>query len=247
MARSISFNRLADRDDALRGGLERGRDAAEVLARHLAPGARIVEVGVGTGAVATALADRGLAVAGVDVAEEMLDRAHARLGAMVVRADGAAVPLRTGAVDNVYLVWVLHLVADPADVVTECARLLRPGGRFVAVAVDPQTDDDIQQAWVGMESLRVRIDTPEAVVGWADAAGFTLVGRDHFAWHTDESPAEYAKQIEDRSFSCLWNVDDATWASVVQPAIDGLRALPEPDRRRHRVARYPVTVFERRG
>ena len=53
------------------------------LARLLRPGARVLELGVGTGLLAKALADRGFDVTGVDHTEEMLAQARARLGDQV--------------------------------------------------------------------------------------------------------------------------------------------------------------------
>ena len=48
----------------------------------------------------------------------------------------------------------------------------------------------------------------------------------------DESPEDRAVSIERRDWSSLWDLDPNTWAEVVQPVIDELRALPEPERPR---------------
>ena len=58
------------------------------------------------------------------------------------------------------------------------------------------------------------------------------------------SPAQFADLLERRTWSILWNVDDTTWARLVQPAIDGARALPDPDRPR-RSEYHDVSAFER--
>jgi hypothetical protein len=53
----------------------------------------------------------------------------------------------------------------------------------------------------------------------------------------ESSPVDAAKRLEDRMYAHLWDLDDATWASVVQPAIDELRSLPDPQLVRRRTAR----------
>ena len=52
-----------------------------------------------------------------------------------------------------------------------------------------------------------------------------------------------AQLVEDRRYSPLWDLGDDGWRSVVQPVIDGLRALPDPDRQRDRVLRQPFYVL----
>ena len=60
---------------------------------------------------------------------------------------------------------------------------------------------------------------------------------------SNNRPNEQAQLIEDRQYATLWNLDDARWRAVVQPVIDGLRALPSPETARARVLRQPYRVF----
>jgi SAM-dependent methyltransferase len=244
VAESIPFDRIADRYDETRGGLPRGRAVADVIGPHLR-GERLLEIGVGTGVVAAAFAQLARPVVGVDLSPAMLGRAHERLGAVVARADAMHLPIAGTSVDSVYAVWVLHLVGDPAAVVTEAGRVLRPGGRLVAVGGHPEyTDDDVATYWAALEPLRRR-DTKDDMRGWAPAAGFSLIGEDRVESRYEMSPTQFADQLERRTWSILWNLDDATWTEVVQPVIDGVRKLPEPDRPRLRSEYHHVLVFER--
>jgi SAM-dependent methyltransferase len=245
---SVSFDRIADRYDETRGGERRGQVLAAEFEPYLQGAHRLLEVGVGTGIMAAALGRLGHSVVGVDISAEMLSRAHGRLGSRIARADAQALPLPTAALDGAYLVWVLHLVADPAVVVAECARVLRPGARLAVIAGHPRTSDaeDMTEYNNALNVLREdRRDSAEAILGWAAAAGLTrIVVRELEETHPS-SPAEYAGVLEKRTFSFIWDLDERRWNEIVQPIIDGLRALPDPTRLRSITWRRDLLIFER--
>jgi len=245
--RSISFDRIADRYDETRGGERRGQLVATEIEPYFGRARRVLEVGVGTGIVASAFAQLGRTVVGVDISAEMLTRAHARIGSRVVRADAHSLPLMTSAVDSAYLVWVLHLVAEPAEVLAECARVLRPSGRIVVVTGRPRTQaEDMTEYEEVLDGLRrTRRDTGDAVTQWGTTAGLELVTRRELEAEHWQAPADLADVIEKRTFSFVWDLDEGTWTNVVQPAIDGLRSLPEPTRLRRVVHHRDLLVFEK--
>jgi ubiquinone/menaquinone biosynthesis C-methylase UbiE len=245
---SISFDRIADRYDETRGGVRRGELLAAEIDPFLGAARQVLEVGIGTGIVAAAFRGLGRIVVGVDLSAEMLIRAHDRLGSRVARADAHALPLPAASVDAAYLVWVLHLVADPATVLAECERVLRPGARLAIVAGHPRTEDaeDMTGYNNALNTLRKgRRDTADAIREWASASGLTSVAYRELVETHLSAPSEYAEVLEKRTFSFIWDLDDRTWNDVVQPVIDGLRALPEPARRRQVTFRRDLLVFER--
>jgi SAM-dependent methyltransferase len=243
---SVSFDRIADRYDETRGGERRGRKLADEVMRWLVPGTAL-EVGVGTGLVAAALAERGTEVVGVDLSPAMLGRARARLGPRVAVGDAMALPVASESVENVYFVWVLHLVGDLPATVAEAARVLRPGGRLVVLHGVPRETTDLDEAIGALEQFRiVRSDETGTIAAAATAAGLVEVYRGvTAAYPIEHSPAEAAEQIEQRVWSWLWRLDEAQWASAAVPAIAALRALPDPDRPRVIEARQPILVFSR--
>jgi SAM-dependent methyltransferase len=104
------------------------------VVRHFPADARLLDVGCGGAWIAEHFRD----YAGVDVSEEAV--AAARERGLDVRAIGPADPLPfgDGEFDAVVLKDVLEHVPDPAALVLEVKRVLRPGGRVFASSPDAQ-------------------------------------------------------------------------------------------------------------
>src|SRR5262245_11762550 len=175
---SINFDRVAERYDETRGGARRGERMAADLVPWLVPGC-VLEVGVGTGVVAAALRSRGVAVVGVDLSGAMVRRAFARLGPVVANADARYLPIASYSVDNVLFVTALHAIGDISGAVVEATRVLRRGGRLLAVHGLPRREpaaDDVAEALAPVTALRsLRTDTVPAVAEAAGVAGLRLV------------------------------------------------------------------------
>lgn len=131
------YDSQASRYDESHGGEERAEAAARAVEVLLEPTSSIVvDVGGGTGIVARRLRRLrrpGRAVIVMDQSSGMSTRAQRRLPGRVVRADGAALPLKDSSVDAVVCVWILHLLppAMVTEVISQVARVIRPGGLFV--------------------------------------------------------------------------------------------------------------------
>jgi SAM-dependent methyltransferase len=105
-------------------------------------GARVLEVGCGTGAVTRDLAARpGVAEAiGVDPSPVLLARAR-ELGGGVsyVEGDARALPLEDASLDLVVLHTTLCHIPEPEQALAEASRVLRPGGRLAVFDGDYAT------------------------------------------------------------------------------------------------------------
>jgi SAM-dependent methyltransferase len=201
---SLNFDRIAEHYDESRGGAARGERIAADLVSWLAPGA-VLEVGIGTGVVAVALRPRGVPVHGVDLSTAMLRRAVDRLGPVVVRADALALPVASGSVANVLFVAALHAIGDVPGAVAEAVRVLRPGGRLVAVHNVPwaPADDDVAQALVPLAGLRdFRPDTVAVLDDAAAAESLEPVGT---AWTSGRTLAHTPNAMADSIERRLWS------------------------------------------
>ena len=250
-AGSVSFERLAGVYDATRGGLARGRGLAADLAPFVA-GTRLLEIGVGTGAVAAPLeAATGCRLVGIDLSPAMLAVAARRLGPAVAVADAERLPVATGAVDTAVMVWVLQLVARVAGVLGEAARALRPGGRIAVVLAAPagppdEIDRIVRPMYLALLPPEGRRDRPELVVELARAAGLRLVHRGLTTpQHYGESPDEEADRLERRTAAILLDLSPEAFAALVAPVVAKLRALPRRGEARPRRAVHELLVFER--
>ena len=103
-------------------------DAIQELSGRPLSGARIADVGAGTGISSRQLLERGAAVTAVELSEPMLRQLVAQSpGVGAVRGSANALPLRDGSVDFVTFAQAWHWV-NPDLAVPEVFRVLEPGG-----------------------------------------------------------------------------------------------------------------------
>lgn len=124
---------------------------------------RLLDIGTGTGRLLELLAPRVRSAIGVDASKAMLALARARLAralcsqCAVRLADMYRLPFPDASFDVAVVQMVLHYAEDPAQVVAEAARVLRPGGRLVVVdlAAHERTDLTARLAhrWPGFSSV----------------------------------------------------------------------------------------------
>ncbi|GHF31507.1 MULTISPECIES: methyltransferase domain-containing protein [Streptomyces] len=124
------------------------------------PGQRFLDVGAGTGETVLALAaESGAQAVAADLSLTMAAAMRAGGVRGPVVADAHHLPFREGSFDGAWADLVLQHVADPARVVDEMLRVVRPGGRIVLAAIDYGTQVlDIGAPDLARRILRLRVD-----------------------------------------------------------------------------------------
>ena len=189
---------------------------------NLKAGARVLEVGCGTGAITQALYNTAqITVMGVDLRIDWLRFAwrndpNTAYGA----GDALDLPFATGVFDVVVCHFLLLWVKDPLRALREMARVCQPGGSVLALAepdyggrIDfPQSLAEIGQ--MQAQALQAQGADPLAgrkLSGWMHAAGFSSVETGVLGgqWNsfpadknpkdknpTDKNPLEKAQELE---------------------------------------------------
>jgi SAM-dependent methyltransferase len=137
MTGSVRFDRAAEFYDTSRAmSTDAMASTVDLLERELGGRRRVLEVGVGTGLLALPLHGRGVELVGLDLSPPMLGRLVEKAGGRppfpLVVADATRMPFPDEVFGAAYLRWVLHLIPDWRAALAEVARVVAPGGVFVA-------------------------------------------------------------------------------------------------------------------
>jgi ArsR family transcriptional regulator len=107
----------------------------------------VLDVGSGDGAVAGQIAPYCRSLTCVDASARMIEAAKERLAThenvAASVADAHALPFKAGSFDDVLLFHTLTYAERPADVLAECARVLRPKGRLVVLSLDAHEQQEV--------------------------------------------------------------------------------------------------------
>ena len=107
---------------------------AILLAADIGPGQRVLEAGVGSGALSMTLLRAGASVVGYEIREDFAERARANVSAFLGPEADYRVEIRdvTEGIDEVALDRVLLDLPEPWRVLPHVATALRPGGILLA-------------------------------------------------------------------------------------------------------------------
>ncbi|MBK3581881.1 class I SAM-dependent methyltransferase, partial [Streptomyces sp. MBT65] len=128
-------------------------DAIEELAAHPLAGARVADVGAGTGIATALLHARGADVIAIEPGDGMATQFRRTLPDVpLVRGSGDALPLTDNCADFLTYAQAWHWT-NPAESVPEALRVLRPGG---ALALWWNTSA-VDVPWIAEQAERIRI------------------------------------------------------------------------------------------
>ena len=142
---------------------------------------RVLEVGCGPGEAAERIAASGADVEALDISERMVELARSR-GVAARVGDVQKLPFEDGVFDAALAAWMLYHVPEVERAIAELARVLRPGGRLVAVTNGAEHLRELRELLGGpfptrsfsdenardlLERYFVRVDERD-VGGWID-------------------------------------------------------------------------------
>jgi ubiquinone/menaquinone biosynthesis C-methylase UbiE len=132
-----------------------------------------LEVGVGSGRFAEAL---GIGH-GIDPSEAMVEMARKR-GVDATKGAGEALPFEDGSFGGVFMLFTLCFVDDPATVLAEAGRVLRPDGGLVVGIINRESPWGLLYARKKSEGhplyAHARFHSPGEVVGMLGGCGMAV-------------------------------------------------------------------------
>ncbi len=173
-------------------------------------GARVLDLGCGTGRYLAALADSvSLHTTGLDLSAGMLRMAQSRVSgrSALVCAHAETIPLPSESLDLVFCIYVDHHMASLASMLKECERTLRPGGHLVIVTstIEQVKRFVLYRAAPELVTLEHRrLNPPEKLCREARSAGFSVSRVSSVDAPPGRVPAEFLSHIiRSRSLSVL--------------------------------------------
>ncbi|MBU0793788.1 MAG: metalloregulator ArsR/SmtB family transcription factor [Alphaproteobacteria bacterium] len=137
---------------------------------------RLLDVGTGTGRMATLFAGQAEQVLAIDRSAEMLRLARGKLPQEIadrvhfLAGDFNALPIENEAADTAILHQVLHYAQAPERVIAEIARTLRHGGRLLIVDFAPHEREELRT-----RDAHSRLGfSDEQIAAWFASAGVAL-------------------------------------------------------------------------
>jgi SAM-dependent methyltransferase len=209
-----------------RHGTAVSEQLAKMMADQLPRGARVIEIGAGTGRVSIPLANRGLHVVAVDSAISMLQTMQRKSGqALSVAAEGTRLPIRRNSADAIVVARLLYLVTDWQALLREAAEVLCQGG----ILFHEWGNGDSSEAWVAIrEKARSLFEEAGIAAPFHPGArsevevdsalrdlGFLRRKEIEAGAGPTMTLADFLTKIESGEFSYVWNVPEDVQGSCI--------------------------------
>lgn len=231
-------------------------------------GARVLDVGCGTGNASLAAARRGAVVTGLDPAARLVDVARKRAGAeglevSFVNGEAGALPFADASFDVVLSVFAVIFAPDPAGAATELLRVAKPGGAIVATTWG-ESGGIAEAGKVLMTAARQLLPAnapPRAAPRWGDPAfvrslfepaGARVSVAEHSLTFTHDSPEAWFEAQTTKHPA--WRAVrkglqeaglQAAWEGVQRASVEALTRWNEDPRGLRVTSRYFVVRVDR--
>jgi ubiquinone/menaquinone biosynthesis C-methylase UbiE len=155
-----------------------GEQAIELMS--IAPDARVLDVGCGSGWASRLMASQAKAghVVGIDISDEMIavaKEASTEFSNIIFQvASAEKLPFADAEFSDAFSMESLYYYADMLAALREIRRVLKPGGQFVTV-VDLYQENEPSHQWVAQLKVTVQLLNTEQYVSLFADAGFANV------------------------------------------------------------------------
>jgi ubiquinone/menaquinone biosynthesis C-methylase UbiE len=110
---------------------------SDYILRELKGAKDVLSVGCGPAIIEAGLAEHGFNVTGLDISKEALNQAPDKIRTVVGSAEN--MDFAHGSFDAVIYIASLQFVEDYKQAVKQTARVLKPGGKLLAMLLNPQS------------------------------------------------------------------------------------------------------------
>lgn len=232
MNNSRSFDRAASYYDQTRPFLEPvAKQGSQAILDITGSGARILDVGTGTGRISIPLLERGLDLVGCDLSSKMLRRLQEKFpSARIAQADAARLPFPTAHFDAVLTAHVLHLIPSWREALREFRRVLAPGGAYLNLktweAVGVSVRGQIREFWRswlearGVDARLQGVRNNAEFLQELESMGARLDLVEVLRYPHIYTLREELERFESRIYSDAWEVPDA----IFDASLKDLRA-----------------------
>lgn len=228
-----SFDRIAEIYDETRKSRKDILDRAIDLIVEkvgLQAGARILDLGCGTGRVSFEFADKGFEVVGLDPSHKMLTEAlkkaaNRRGTVRLVQGDAQRLPFAKGVFDAALVVHVFHLVEGWRGAFSQAMDSLRDHGSLMLWASGRgriiQAVRDLYRelaAKKGFSNLRLGVSDFDEVIEFARDSGFSVsrLDRGDLSWEFESSAESGIDLLRRKWVTDTWLVPDRDHARIIE-------------------------------
>lgn len=124
----------------LANGLQREARLMRLLTLGDIPCGKLLDIGCGGGRYLYRMQRQGWQVEGIDFDAQATQRVHERYGIKTYTGDVLSARLPDNSYDAITLSHSIEHVVDPAATISECLRILKPGGRIVLVTPNVESN-----------------------------------------------------------------------------------------------------------